>query len=182
MNAHNFIDLTGKSFGRLIVRRYLGRNGHPQPLWECQCSCDGKMVNVFGPNLRSGVTVSCGCWREERKITHGQGGHNKSPEYRTWLTMKDRCYNPQHTGFKYYGGKGVVMCDEWRDSFESFLSYVLANLGAKPSPKHSIDRIAGGNYTPGNIRWATKIEQAQNTTKNVNITIDGETHLEKRRS
>lgn len=88
--------------------------------------------------------------------------HNacKTPEYNAWCKMKSRCYAPNNTGFRYWGGRGISVCQEWRDSFSAFLGYV----GPRPSPKHSLDRYPDpdGNYEPGNVRWATRAEQRAN--------------------
>jgi hypothetical protein len=92
---------------------------------------------------------------------HGEARHNanKTPEYRTWGEIIQRCENPKRVNFKFYGGRGIKMCDEWRQSFPTF----LAHVGRRPSPQHSIDRIdSNGNYEPGNVRWATVSEQIKN--------------------
>ncbi len=95
-----------------------------------------------------------------------------SPEYRIWSGMIQRCHNPNGTGFKLYGGRGIRVCDEWRKSFSVF----LAHVGPKPSPSHSIDRIdPNGHYQPGNVRWSTPKEQQRNRRDNRNLTFNGET-------
>jgi len=90
----------------------------------------------------------------------------------TWAAMIQRCSNTNHKEYPNYGGRGITICERWRSSFENF----LADMGTKPSPKHSIDRIDNnGNYEPSNCRWVTQKEQMHNLRKNVFITFDGET-------
>jgi hypothetical protein len=96
------------------------------------------------------------------------------PEYRSWQNMISRCYNVNLPCYKDYGGRGIKVCKRWRDSFENF----FADVGKKPSSKHSLDRFPHNNrgYKPGNVRWATCIEQSQNTRRNVALTFRGKTH------
>lgn len=103
--------------------------------------------------------------------THGATvGGKRTPEYITWLSMRQRCCDPSHTSWKNYGARGVTVCERWKDSFENF----LADLGPKPSRKHSLDRItATGNYEPGNCRWTTHKEQQNNRRNNRCVEIDG---------
>lgn len=159
------VDRTGQTFGRLTVirraeERKAGRRG---VVWECQCAC-GAVVNVAAERL--GVrTRSCGCLHREmagdRTRTHGD---SKSAEHRTWSGMITRCENPNREKFRDYGGRGIRVCERWRgaNGYQNF----LADMGRRPSPRHSIDRIdVDGNYEPGNCRWATPSEQARNTRK-----------------
>jgi len=97
--------------------------------------------------------------------THGM---TKTSEHKSWSGIKERCFNPNHKGYSYYGARGITVCDRWKNSFENF----FADMGLKPTPKHSIDRIDNnGNYCPDNCRWATKAEQANNKSTNRLITI-----------
>lgn len=160
------IDLTDQRFGRLLV---IARgpstkvNGFAQ--WACRCDC-GKVTVVSGVNLRNGQTHSCGCLRKEMldaglHVTHGnRRGRKSTPEYQTWVSMVRRCYYPSFIQFQDYGGRGIRVCKKWRRSFEAF----LADVGKRPSPEHSIDRYPDkdGNYEPGNVRWATRKQQANN--------------------
>ena len=106
------------------------------------------------------------------KIKHGATMGRTTPEYRTWQRAANRCHNPNSEDFRDYGGRGIRVCDEWRNDFAAF----LADMGPRPSPRHSIDRInVDGNYEPGNCRWATPTTQARNRRTSVNITFRGET-------
>lgn len=96
---------------------------------------------------------------------------HKTTEYRTWVNMIQRCENPRHISYKDYGAKGITVCAEWRHNYKAF----LAHVGRKPSPKHSIDRInSAGNYEPGNVRWATRLEQGRNRRQGL-LTVNGVT-------
>jgi hypothetical protein len=160
------LDYVGRRFGRLTVLRFHGPRPRYQTAWLCRCDCGSEKV-VQGSNLQSGTTQSCGClMREEasrRSLRHGHtngGGKRRwSPEYTAWAQMKQRCYNPLERNFSRYGGRGISVCERWRDNFECF----LADMESRPSSKHSIDRIdVNGNYEPGNCRWATHRVQMAN--------------------
>jgi hypothetical protein len=153
--ALNFMrDLTGKRFGKLVAQSFAGRGSSHAVLWFCICDC-GQTTVKRDCNLLSGRTKSCGC--------HGvQHGHTTkdgySPTYTTWRCMKIRCLNPEHDKYKFYGGRGIAICDRWINSFENF----LADMGPRPEGA-TIDRInPDGDYEPGNCRWATWDEQKRN--------------------
>lgn len=163
----NFIDITDQEFGRLTALKQI-ENKNGRVFWECQCKC-GNIVPVHSGDLRSGHTKSCGCLSREitvkRLLTHGM---RHTPEYNVWTLMLRRCRNPNDEAFKNYGGRGIKVCDEWEHNFMAFYDYV----GKRPSSKHTIDRINNdGNYEPGNVRWATRYEQNNNSRKNRKITI-----------
>lgn len=154
-------NLAGKIFGRLsvVARDSNSPGGHAR--WLCQCSCGGS-VTALGTNLRRGFTRSCGCFQTEsrfvvKSIKHGDC---RSSEHMAWGSMIQRCENPKAKNYYRYGGRGISVCPKWRDSYEAF----LADVGRKPTAEHSLDRWPDrdGNYEPGNIRWATAKEQAQN--------------------
>lgn len=166
------IDLIGLKFGMLtVVEAAAARpQHHGQKAWQCQCDC-GNTCSVTSRELRQGRTKSCGCATykmvADKLRTHGQAQSNLehrhcTPEYNTWSGIKDRCYNPKCKEYKYYGARGIKMCDEWLNDFQAFFDYV----GKKPGVGHeySIDRYPNndGNYEPGNVRWATASEQVHN--------------------
>jgi len=161
--------LTGQRFTRLVVRGDAGPYVHKGKSYRrvhCQCDCGADVV-CRPTDLRSGNTQSCGCLSRdmtvERSTVHGDAKRQgRSPEYRTWHGMNERCRYPKHKDWQYYGGRGIAVCDEWRNSFPAF----LAHVGRKPSPQHSIDRIENDRgYEPGNVRWATAKEQTANRGK-----------------
>jgi hypothetical protein len=163
----------GRRFGAWIV---LG-DGVPRKgpkRWLCRCDCGGE-GEVLAFTLRGGKSLRCrGCvWRASR-VDPDHANSGNSPEYRTWTGMRRRCNNPCSTKYRDYGGRGITVCERWngRDGYTNF----LADVGRKPSPKHSLDRIdVNGNYEPSNCRWATQLEQLRNRRNTVFITWRGRT-------
>ena len=146
----NFIDITNHSFGRLFVKPYAGEGR-----WNCRCECGSSKIVLSG-NLRKGATKSCGCLNKEVHVTHGM---NRTPIYFIYHSMKSRCYNKNDKNYHNYGGRGIAVCDRWLESIENF----VYDMGDKPTPSHSIDRIDNdGNYTPYNCKWSTPREQVLN--------------------
>lgn len=148
-------DLTGQRFGRLtVIKKHSSEKGRIK--WECRCDC-GNITYPVTSKLTTGKTVSCGCLGLENatkaKITHGQT-HSKL--YDVWAAMRNRCYREKGSHWKYYGGKGIAVCEEWKSSFENFYSWALEN-GYKEGL--TIDRIdPDKNYCPENCRWITLAE------------------------
>jgi hypothetical protein len=103
--------------------------------------------------------------------THGYSANDPRGEYSIWCQMIGRCESPTNQGYRYYGGRGISVCPRWRKDFLAF----LADMGERPSMEHTLDRIdVNGNYEPGNVRWATRKEQARNTRRNRFVVMDGE--------
>lgn len=154
-----FKDLTGQRFGRLIVMERLPAR-HKKTQWRCLCDC-GQETEASTDHLTGGHTSSCGCLRYERlKEANTTHGERDTRLYNIWVHIRQRCGNPQNKNFMYYGGRGVRVCIEWRDSFEAFRAWALAN-GYRDDL--TIDRIdANGNYEPSNCRWLTQAEQNRN--------------------
>jgi hypothetical protein len=149
-----------ENYGRLTIKQTLGKTERYEQIVLCECSCGKEKVALLH-RLKSGATASCGCLRVEslvrRSYKHGFAKRNQRPdEYRIWKGMLARCNDKKN---KYYGGRGVEVCDSWKDSFQSFLD----EMGYRPSKLHSVDRVDNnGIYEKANCRWATKKEQANN--------------------
>lgn len=168
-------DLNGQVFTRWTV---LHKNTMPSkyPSWMCRCAC-GTIKLVDERNLVKQTTRSCGCLIADTvrqlKTTHGQAGTGRqSKEYRAWCHAKNRCLNPKVPEYFRYGGRGITICDDWKNDFTRFLEHI----GVAPSPHHSLDRInVHGHYEPGNCRWATMKEQARNRRASTSIVYQGVT-------
>lgn len=166
------MNLVGQVFGRLTVLAYEGVDKHQTALWLCRCEC-GIVKVVPRRGLRSGGTVSCGCYGRERaaqqlREAKTRHGHAKSPTHITWCQIVQRCTNPRNRAWKNYGGRGITVCARWRDSFEAF----LADMGERPDGL-SIERVDNNRgYEPGNCIWATANQQARNK-RTTRLSVDG---------
>lgn len=163
------LELSGQKFHRLTVIERTINNSHGKSQWLCRCDCGEELI-TSGSHLTTGHTKSCGCIKNQDKITHGL---SETVEYGIWCGITKRTTNKNEKRYKDYGGRGIVMCERWRN-FENFIK----DMGQRPSINHSIDRIDNDKgYSPENCKWSTRFEQARNTRNNHHITIDGVTKL-----
>lgn len=162
------IAMVGKKFSMLtVVAEHINQPGEPGGLkWDCLCDC-GNMRAVKGVELRRGSAKSCGCHFAAKPPK--KTGKFYTPEYAAWRNFKQRCQNEKLDTYRHYGGRGITVCPEW-EVFDNF----LRDMGPRPSPKHSLDRIdVNKGCCPENCRWATKLEQVRNQRANVFIEMDG---------
>lgn len=165
----------GEKYGRLEVidiKRVPIKAKRTQLMAYCKCECGNECI-VDIPRLATGRKRSCGCLHHdvlEKRLTKHNGSGSRI--YRVWIGMKERCYREKHRYFKHYGGRGITVCEEWRNSFEAFRDWALAN---GYTDELTIDRIdPNGNYEPSNCRWATAKEQANNRNNSIYVEYAGQ--------
>ena len=154
----------GDKFGRLVVLKLLAPLRKPNTRAKVRCDCG--IIKIVGRNnLTTGRTKSCGCLNKEQATRHGHCvGGSRTLLYAAWVNMIQRCFNPKHKAYLYYGGRGITVCKRWLKSFSNF----VLDMGTRPMG-HSLDRRkVNGNYTPFNCRWATAKQQSQNRRVCVN--------------
>ena len=188
--AEQHINLIGVRVGRLTVakespKKRRGEGKGFRRYWECVCDC-GSVVSISQDRLRlSEGSKSCGCLQRESAYLagksnriHGESTHaGNTTEYRIWCGIVQRCCNPNDAAYEDYGGRGITMCPRWRESYVNFLKDLLSEIGRRPSIKLTIDRINNDRgYEPGNIRWATKTQQVQNSRSARLLTFKDEVH------
>lgn len=167
------VDLTGQRFGRWTVLSRAENDHLGRSRWHVECDCGS--VDIRSSNtLRTGNSQSCGCFRidqiKKANTTHGHTVGEKTPEYKSWAHMLNRCRNPRDPQFSDYGGRGIVVCERWLQ-FENF----LADMGLRPEGG-SIERVNNeGDYCPANCKWATQKEQQANKRSSRPITFRGVT-------
>lgn len=175
------IDLTNQRFGRLVAIEIVGFNKRNRPIWRCKCDC-GNYYEVIADSLRSGNTTSCGCYHKElvsklgkrtiqynTKRTHGK---SRTRLHHIWKHMRQRCINPNDKDYGDYGERGITLCDEWFNDFESFYNWAMEN-GYEENL--TIDRInVDEGYSPDNCRWVTWKEQQRNKRNNYYVDYNGE--------
>jgi|AGTN01.1.fsa_nt_gi hypothetical protein len=166
------IDLVQKQFGRLLVVGFAGTDKHRRAMWRCICECGAESI-ISGANLLNGYTKSCGCLFNELNpgITLTPNG-KQTRLYMIWGGMRQRCSNPNHIGYKDYGGRGITVCDEWK-SFKAFHTWAMSN---GYTDGMSIDRKDNdASYCPSNCQWIPREEQGIHTHRIHFLTLNGAT-------
>ena len=159
------MDIVGKTFNHLTILEYAGKNKYQKKLYKCKCNNCGNFKIMVGTEVKNGYSKSCGCLSKQSKnVKHGMAG---TPIYKKWKTIKGRCFNPNSSNYKWYGGRGITMCDEWKNDFEKFYE----DVGDIPFENAELDRIDNNKgYDPDNVRWVDHKTNSNNRRKYKNKT------------
>lgn len=162
-------DMTGQQFGRLFVVERTGTRKNGEVAWKCKCTCGAETI-VRRSSLIRGRTQSCGCLKKDATLQRNtKHGHSGERLFMVWYSMNNRCYNPQSINFNRYGARNIDICDEWRDNYEAFRDWALANGYDENAPRGqcTIDRIDNDKgYSPDNCRWVDAKTQRHNQSRN----------------
>lgn len=162
--------MIGRKFGKLTILDYAGENSKNRFLWKCKCDCGNDCIAVGSELVRKRGVKSCGC------AVRSINGHYRSRLYRIHHSMLCRCYTESTTRFQDYGGRGITVCDEWREKLEGFNAFYEWALNNGYDDNLTLDRIdVNGNYEPSNCRWATREVQENNKRSNRFLTFEGRT-------
>lgn len=165
---NRLIDITGQKFGRWTVISHYHNN-----YWTCRCDC-GTIRHLASYDLRIGETQSCGCYQKERASeTHKKHGYTGKRLYRIYHKIRERCYRPNNRNYKYYGGRGITICDEWYHNFQAFMEWSLSHGYTDDLTIDRIDNEKG--YAPDNCRWVTMQRQNCNRRNNHLLEFNGQT-------
>ena len=176
-------NIIGNRYGRLVVIGYaddvIRPNGKPRKRCICKCDCGNEKI-VYSESLTGGRTISCGCYQKEQAVkANTKHGYTNTRLYNVWCSMKRRCFSETDVNYRLYGGRGITMCDEWKDNFETFHDWAIEN-GYDENAKrgeYTIDRIdVNGNYEPENCRFVNQKAQMNNVRYNHILTYNNETH------
>ena len=153
-------NIHGQQFGKLVALEYDHSDKNGNAIWKCKCDCGAELF-VAAKDLKTGNTKSCGCYRKQFAVTNG-ATVERTADYERWKAMKKRCLNPNDKYYHRYGGRGIKVCDEWKHDFIAYKNYIKS-LPHYGEPGYTLDRVDNSkDYKPGNVRWATPKEQADN--------------------
>lgn len=171
------LELTGQKFNRLTVIEYVGQNDRNLSLWRCRCDCGNEIVRT-GNAILQGHTKSCGCAKKCRHdVKKKKHGGSYDALYDVWVQMRRRCHNPKSSAYSYYGGRGISVCEEWRDEGTGYISFRAWALQNGYTKGLTIERVdVNGNYCPENCKWIPKARQSDNTRRTIWIEYNGEKH------